>query len=230
MKKLFIKNIGTLVILSTGLFAVGGPHGDITSSTSTDTDNGQVCVYCHTPHASNNSYQPAPLWNKPSISTEFTMYGAVNPGVAGVTIAGTLSATGPTGASMACLSCHDGVSAMNSVVNAPGSGGYNPTGSYIGTNPPNAASMAAIEYKAVGLDGDLTNDHPISIEYMPGRAGLRPVSTPVTDILGASMISDLLKSGKVECTSCHDPHGTEYNTYLRSSNIGSSLCVACHEK
>ncbi|MCF6339169.1 MAG: cytochrome c3 family protein [Sulfurimonas sp.] len=235
MTKLFIKNISILFMLSTGLFAVGGPHGDITSSTSTTTDNGEVCVYCHTPHGSNGSFQPTPLWNKLSISTSFTMYGASSPGVAGVTVAGTSSDPTPTGSSMACLSCHDGVSAMNSVINAPGSGfagnGVStPNGVYIGTNPAGPATMPGVAYKAIGLNGDLTDDHPSSIVYMPGRAGLKPIDTAIVDIFGALTISDLLRGGKVQCTSCHDPHGTPYNTYLRSHNTNSALCISCHEK
>lgn len=230
MKNRFILTIGTLALFSTSLLAVSGPHATITSSTDTTTDNGETCVYCHTPHAANNDYGPAPLWNKPTTSVAFTMYGATTTGVAGVTIAGTVTDTAPTGASMACLSCHDGVSAMNSVVNAPGAGNTNISGVLIGANPLTPASMPAVAYKAVGTGGDMTDDHPISIQYIPGRASLRPINTTVVDIIGATIIEDLLKDGKVQCTSCHDPHGTPYNTYLRSHNTGSALCFACHDK
>jgi len=33
----------------------------------------------------------------------------------------------------------------------------------------------------------------------------------------------------VECASCHDPH-TENTTFLRISNAGSAVCLACHVK
>ena len=33
----------------------------------------------------------------------------------------------------------------------------------------------------------------------------------------------------VECASCHDPH-TEEATFLRVSNTGSAVCLACHTK
>jgi len=33
----------------------------------------------------------------------------------------------------------------------------------------------------------------------------------------------------VECASCHDPH-SENNTFLRVSNDGSAVCLACHTK
>lgn len=34
----------------------------------------------------------------------------------------------------------------------------------------------------------------------------------------------------VECASCHDPHKTDYGTFLRKSNAGSALCLTCHKK
>ncbi len=44
--------------------------------------------------------------------------------------------------------------------------------------------------------------------------------------------------GKVECASCHDPHGvpsggagsTFKPTFLRVANTGSALCLTCHTK
>ncbi|MCK4974471.1 MAG: hypothetical protein KAR81_04400 [Sulfurimonas sp.] len=227
-KQILFFTIIPLVVVN--LYALAGPHADITSSGDTTTDNGETCVYCHTPHGANSDYAPAPLWNKPSTVTAFTMYGATGTGESGITLAKTSTDISPSGSSLACLSCHDGVSAMNSVVNAPGSGNYNPAGSYIGTNPPLPATMVGVPYKAIGMNGTLTDDHPISIEYIPGRASLKPLNAPLTNFFGSSVVSDLLKQGKVQCTSCHDPHGTPYNTYLRNGNTGSTLCFGCHEK
>jgi hypothetical protein len=38
----------------------------------------------------------------------------------------------------------------------------------------------------------------------------------------------------VECASCHDPHveagGVAGATFLRVSNAGSAVCLACHNK
>jgi predicted CXXCH cytochrome family protein len=34
----------------------------------------------------------------------------------------------------------------------------------------------------------------------------------------------------VECASCHDPHTTANPTFLRISNSGSAVCLACHIK
>ncbi|MDQ1264706.1 MAG: hypothetical protein QG559_1707, partial [Campylobacterota bacterium] len=92
----------------------GSPH-DLSGNTnlaSSTADNGEICVYCHTPHAANTAFTGAPLWNKATPSGTFTMYGS--------TIAGTATDATPNSPSLACLSCHDGASAIDSIVNAPG--------------------------------------------------------------------------------------------------------------
>ncbi len=228
MKKLLVGIGAVSLLVSSSIATMVGSDHDL-SSTSGTGDNFEICVYCHTPHASNTEFAGAPLWNKPTTGTTFTMYGATAEGVPGQTIAGTQTDATPTGASLACLSCHDGVSAMNSVVNAPGSGGYNTSGTIIGS-PNNLPSKMDAQVRAIGYGGDLTNDHPISISYEPGKASLKPIDTPITDWNNASTIADLLKNGKVQCTSCHDPHYPYYGRFLRTGNNGSKLCKTCHEK
>ena len=238
MKNKFILSIGALALLSSNLLALYGPHKGLAAS-SAATDNDEVCVYCHTPHAANNAFDgPVPLWNKPTTQVTFYMYGASDPGVAGRTIAGTMTDAQPTDQSLACLSCHDGVSAMDSVINAPGSGRYNPAGTPIGGYAPGVvANMVTAEERAVGFRsatsgsfGDMRNDHPISIQYIEGRASLKPKNTPLTNWLGASTINDVLRNGKVQCSSCHDPHDNTNQLYKRASNAGSALCLSCHNK
>ena len=90
-------------------------------------DYGEVCVYCHTPHGANNSAggMGMPLWNR-----------TVNPGLSYILysepegstpttlqLAGEQTVTHPGPASLTCLSCHDGVTAIDSIINMPGSGG-----------------------------------------------------------------------------------------------------------
>lgn len=59
---------------------------------------------------------------------------------------------------------------------------------------------------------DLSDDHPISI-------------TPSADI---TLPSGWDKAGKVECSSCHDPHDTTNTFFLRASLTNSAICTSCH--
>ncbi|WP_457592919.1 cytochrome c3 family protein [Hydrogenimonas sp.] len=172
------------------------------------------------------------------------MYGASAAGVAGQTIAGTATEAQPSAPSLACLSCHDGVSAINSIVNAPGSGGYTAGGANVAFGDTAAGSAKVMPNGVTQIgDGDpsgigLTNDHPVSITYVPGAASLKPTDTAITGWSGATTIAGLLRAGKVECGSCHDPHLGESDTFLRrnaatvgeASNKGSKVCLTCHDK
>ena len=235
MKNKFIIKIGVLALMSTSLLALDGPHGSI----GTSLDNGEICVYCHTPHAANLD-AGTPLWNKPtsslvtSLGNAYPMYGS--------TIAGTTTTAQPTDQTLACLGCHDGVSAMNSVVNAPGSGRYDINGINIGYNDPNYQKPMTDTLLAIGAvnlsvnNNGLENDHPVSIQYIPGRASLRPTSATLVGTygwLGATTVGDLLRgpnNDMVHCTSCHDPHNLSNGTYLRATNNNSELCFGCHDK
>lgn len=84
----------------------------------------EVCVFCHTPHGGRADVAGggAPLWNRALPPTGgFTNYSSPNfdndQGAETV---------GPKGVSLACLSCHDGVIALDALINAGGSGGFQP--------------------------------------------------------------------------------------------------------
>lgn len=184
-------------------------------------NNDEICVYCHTPHAANTAFVGAPLWNKATPTGVFTMYGT--------TIGGTTGDATPNSPSMACLSCHDGVSAINSMVNAPGSGGYNSAGANVVFGATAAGTAKLIGSAVTNIGVDLRNDHPVSITYDATKAGLKATTVAVTGWAGAATIADLLRNSKVECGSCHDPHETTA-TFLRVANAGSALCIGCHAK
>lgn len=237
---------------------VGSPHDlsnpNVSSNDAAAVDNGETCVYCHTPHAANTDFDGAPLWNKGTSATPttFVMYGATVAGEAGTTIAGTATLPTPASPSLACLSCHDGISAIDSIVNAPGSGMNTVTGSndivtaLTTTYGGNIGGTPGIP--TVGTEANLANDHPVSIPYLGDGTATSPASLRATTFdlstygdnvpwLGATTIADLLRNGNVECGSCHDPHNggktqgtdTEVN-FLRHSNTSSNLCVGCHAK
>ncbi len=155
---------------------VGSQH-DLTSSGQgqgggANTD--QVCVFCHTPHgASTDPNASVPLWNKvlgdPTTYTQYSSLGTVS-------LDGTEAPVGSV--SLACLSCHDGTQAMDVVLNQPGSGGFNPGGGNIGGIGP----MQGTPVPVLGLD--LTDDHPISIQYGGGGATSADADGPFTGALG----------------------------------------------
>ena len=125
---------------------------------------GEICVFCHTPHGADTS-AAVPLWNrKLAAPATYQTYNSL----------GTSSldgATAPVGSvSLACLSCHDGVQAMNTMINQPGSGGYNSAGAdwagaWAGANQ-TAGKIGAGLITNIGQD--LRNDHPVGIQYGGG--------------------------------------------------------------
>lgn len=256
-----IKVILTASVVSAAYLFAGSiassPH-DLSAKaglTTETADNGEICVYCHTPHAANTSFTGAPLWNKGNAAlSSYMMYGATVANSAGTTIAGTATAATPSSPSLACLSCHDGASAIDSIVNAPGSGmrAYQTTATTdvteIGTtyggniggtvvDADNLSGTAATTTSTTLTTVNLSNDHPVSIGYTEGTAGLRATGYTLTGWVGATTVANLLRSNKVECGSCHDPHNggltqgtsTEVN-FLRKTNAGSALCLGCHDK
>jgi len=161
------------------------------------------------------------------------MYGATNANTAGVTLAGTATQANIAPSSAICLSCHDGISGVNSIVNLPGSGGYVPGGQLVNLSG-NYTPYQIQGVFAVGLNGNMANDHPISLPYRGDEAnppaGLRPTSTPIVDWIGATTIADLLRGGNVECVSCHYPHARSASFLRSSNNRQSVICFACHAK
>jgi predicted CXXCH cytochrome family protein len=222
----------------------------------------EICVFCHTPHGADTS-AAVPLWNRTlPAPTAFTTYDSL----------GTSSLDGavvPVGSvSIACLSCHDGTTAMNSIINAPGSGLSNEAwtgGTWTGSD-----RITGIANIGAGAEaGDLRNDHPIGIQYGGGGITVGSPTNATTDpdfkapanaTLNNSLVwwvdteatpnnsrqkTDMVLYTRaaaggtadagdaepfVECASCHDPHTAENPTFLRISNAGSAVCLACHVK
>jgi hypothetical protein len=221
---------------------------------------GEVCVYCHTPHGANSSIN-APLWNHTLNSSGFTPY-QTNTGQTG----------NPGMSSLMCLSCHDGTVAIDSIINMPGSGGYNPanatgTGdiafldSWNGPMNNGHATLAtcgsftgchgdtAADFDAFVIGKDLRNDHPVGVNFPGGAYWNDPAgidgSLTYFETGGNPTRADKnevrLYDGtdeKVECGSCHDPHGVEsagpgsifIGSFLRVDNASSALCLTCHDK
>jgi predicted CXXCH cytochrome family protein len=135
----------------------------------------EICVFCHTPHASNTAVK-APLWNKPvAAGASYTTYTTAT----SATIDGNVDMSG---VSLACLSCHDGTQAMDTMINKPGSGGYALAGAAITggvwTGLDQAAGKMVNNGQFISMLGtDLTNDHPVGIQYCGGGYSTGSAST-----------------------------------------------------
>ena len=159
----------------------------------------QVCLPCHVPH---NAYpyqyqdplQQKVLWNHAETTQTFTMY---------TTLSGH-TGSGPEGPSKMCLSCHDGVTAIDSY------GG--------GTGTIVIAGGAA-------LGTDLSNDHPIGIAYPTNDPGYNPPA----GFQGVQLVN-INGVDRVECTSCHEPHNNSLGRFLRRTLNESLICLECHNK
>ncbi len=160
----------------------------------------QVCIFCHAPH---NTAGVRPLWNRELPMASYRIYES-----------STLDARPdqPTGTSKLCLSCHDGTIALGSVLSRSdqiriSGGDFMPAG-------------------LANLGTDLSDDHPVSLAYTSGLAAAdRQLASP-------SALPKEVKldgEGKLQCTSCHDPHHNEFGNFLVMNNSFGALCVTCHK-
>ena len=207
---------------------------------------GEVCVYCHTPHAANTTIA-LPLWNRTNKLTTYNTYNSS-------TITQPVSQPGPN--SLSCLSCHDGTVAIDSIINMPGAGGallsqqtasstnYTFLNSWInpsGINPSSHMTLSApagclLCHTNTGFGGipsapsfdvfvigtDLRNDHPVGIRYpIQGQAIMPGVDfRPTTAVYRNIAFFDNNTNG--------NPDPSEIRLY----NTGQGFeveCASCHD-
>lgn len=175
--------------------SVNGP-GTITASSETE-----VCIFCHTPH---NSSPRKPLWNRADPGVTYNLYGS-----------STLDAAPgqPDGASILCLSCHDGTIALGDVLSR---------GSPIAMQ----GGVTTMPSGHSNLSENISDDHPVSFVY---NASLAATDGELSD--PASLTGPVtLEKEKLQCTSCHDPHSDLNGDFLVAPTLNSELCMYCHQK
>jgi hypothetical protein len=217
---------------------IEGSLHDFSTNSSWNTRKG-VCSACHSAH-NTDANQIAPLWNHATSTGPFTPYNSP-----------TFNAGPhqPSGASLACLSCHDGTVAINQSI----------SGSISGTNGPIYIDAGAT------ISADLHTTHPISFTYDSALAAADggvedpevykigdpktaltvsvapvPATWSGTSLTGKTIKQALLFDGKMQCASCHDVHKQEGSSpesgiFVRISGTdatgrGSTLCRTCHIK
>ncbi len=165
----------------------------------------RVCFYCHTPHTANASAR---------VAVSFQTYSnvPVAPGQ-------------PGSVSRICLGCHDGSIAVSIY-------GYVPPGAI--ANSSRGRSTAGIELAGTRLD--LAEHHPIGFDYdvvVSKDSEIRPATSELRGANPSRMtIEDLLWSGRMECTTCHDVHNTrnEGRKLIWVEDGQSNFCFTCHNK
>lgn len=162
----------------------------------------QVCIFCHAPHAAS---PVAPLWNRSNPGSLYTPY----------TSSTSLARAGqPSGASLLCLSCHDGTTAIGRVLSRPAAIGM---AGGIGTMPAGNGNLGT----------DLSDDHPVSFGYTATLAATRGELADPATLTGKVKLD---AGGQLQCTTCHDAHDNRNGKFLVMPNQGAALCVTCHLK
>jgi predicted CXXCH cytochrome family protein len=159
----------------------------------------QVCIFCHTPH---NAVPGQAMWNRDLIPITYKLYES-----------STLEAElkQPTGASRLCLSCHDGVMALNKV------------------RDPGKMKMPKQMGPLIGrgsLGTDLSDDHPVSFVY---DAALATKKRELVDPKALPLDFRLDKTQQLQCTSCHDSHESLHRKFLRRDDRAAGMCTLCHK-
>jgi hypothetical protein len=190
--------------------SVSGP-GEIRAMKETE-----ICKFCHIPH---NSAIPTALWSQTMSRAEYQ-----TPQLRSGRSAG-MSAPQPDGSSRLCLSCHDGTVALGDLAGRA-----------------RAVSMAGTQRLSPGQKGylgtDLRGSHPISFTVSDGNEGRLDTETDMglrsLSLIRASEDVRLDAQGKMQCTTCHDPHNDSYyklgsvpHFWVRPT-VGE-VCLTCHE-
>lgn len=167
---------GALIALSSsGIAGIANTKHNLgvtgTGTNHLTTGTAEICVFCHTPHGADTG-AVVPLWNKTFTPGAYQTYDTLGTS----SLDGAVAQVGSV--SVACLSCHDGTQAMDTVINAPGSGGYDPLGARMATDADWAGSAFLNGTTITSIGTDLRNDHPVSIQY--GGGGVDFVTHPVT--------------------------------------------------
>lgn len=198
-------------------------HGRITAIKET-----QVCIFCHTPHNASPVY---PLWNH-ELSAVKTYKSYWSDTLQSYTQAES-EAWPIDGFSKLCLSCHDGTVAIGAIVS---SGRPNIEMVTIFTVVESGKLMPG----AAGYLGtDLSGGHPISIIYDEALVAKRntdpllmPLNSPASPLNDPDVRLYPTQSGYgVQCTSCHDPHGSKApptGPPLWRKTTYDDVCLVCH--
>jgi hypothetical protein len=182
----------------------------------------EICIFCHTPHSASAQ---GPLWNRTDPGGPFVPYNSTSLKIKNIAAAQyDIDNYVPDGATRLCLSCHDGVTGIGTLLDR--------------TITMNHETMSDVSPTATFdpvIDLELT--HPVSFVFN---------ATVETALLGKASIPtnpDLRDSQeRVQCTSCHDPHDDRGEAIYNAAGVPpfwriissdpadsyTDLCNKCH--
>ncbi len=199
-----------VMLFAAPLWAAGNKQSVIGSqhdlgATGTGPVTSAVPDACMFCHAPHNVYATVtPLWDHQLSTQTYTPYTSSTYNSGSQTPSG--------GSSKLCLSCHDGTVALGLTI----------------SHGPIATSGTMSSADILGTN--LSSSHPVSMTPVnDGQLATALFGTP------PSTKDPLVKlvAGKVECTTCHDPHAPNNDPalpmFLARSNSSGALCLACHD-
>jgi predicted CXXCH cytochrome family protein len=181
----------------------------------------ETCVYCHTPHGGpgwTGGPRP-PLFNRSRPNAAYRMPEFSEQRM--------IQDPAPSDRSRLCLSCHGGTSGLDAITNLPNTYSGPPAANHLIDECEDCHSggspAGGIDWEGVWFREDMRKQHPISVLYDPSR---RPGA--FKPAIGGAVNGLLLRDGKVECSTCHEPHSERYKFFLRAPNVSGSFCLLCH--
>ena len=208
----------------------------------------RLCAYCHTPHHANqikygeNEY--VPLWSRAISKGEYTPYASATFSVMGGT---TLASDPLIGPSRLCMSCHDGVTAVDNY--------YGKVDGFV------KLTNSGTTYQTMPVVGNSTPvangsmNHPIGFmmtDVIPGYPGASYADPDIwsmgvnpnfyyvgnTGNPTLSVFKRLYLGVYLTCSTCHDVHNSlnkltdiqpsGKNMLLLGTQKNSGICVTCH--
>jgi len=170
-------------------------------------DASMACIYCHTSHHS--VPQVKGLWNHDASSATYRYYSSstYTQGPELVTV----------DSSRLCMSCHDGTVGLGATYNSQ-----------------TVTSQVRTQLTSTGNMGvDLSTSHPFAFSQWTKNPSL--VDTLFNTFSRTSGNTSVkLNNGKIECTTCHEPHiqnldKAHSSDFLVTDNRFGAICLACHD-
>ena len=206
----------------------------------------RVCVFCHTPHNAvvTSSGVSSPLWNHAATIVQLAPYQWAMPANKSIQF----NSDPLIGPSRLCMSCHDGVTAVDDHGAAGRKKGGHPMPANTGRVVNNLQIIHPIGFlysdAMAARPGQLTDPNSTSfLSSSPFGADSASSNTftRVGFTQGATLIASTLYGGYVTCATCHDAHNTNNavnlpdpdtgivaNYFVRAPEQGSALCLSCH--